>query len=98
MRTGYEVEQVFLRPKRGQTEVELVLVAPSGALKHERQTFPTREFAEAVRRSAQHLANRGDVVSASGLRLRVSREGSLKDDKRLAEAFELEFEDALERS
>ena len=96
MRSGYEVEQLFLRLRGGQFSVECVLVAPSGALKHDTVTFPTRSELEAVKRAARYLAGRGDVEGAEGVRLRVERRGELKDEKNLKRFFVQTFQDELE--
>lgn len=91
MRSGYEVEQVFLRLCGGMLNVELVLVAPSGAIKHDTLTFPTKSELEAVERAARHLSQRGDVEGVSGVRLRVERRGGLKDEPSLKRLFVQEF-------
>ncbi len=96
MRSGYEVEQIFLRPRGGQLAVECVLVAPSGALKRDTLTFPTRSELEATKRAARHLASRGDVEGVSGVRLRVERRGELRDEASLKRLFVQTFEDGLE--
>ena len=96
MRSGYSVEQVFLKLRGGLMNVELVLVAPSGAIKHDKLSFPTRSEFEAVRRGAAHLAARGDVERANGARVRVERRGQLKDEASLKKLFAETFEDALE--
>lgn len=95
MRSGYSVEQVFLRLRGGQMTVEVVLVAVSGALKHDKVSFPTRSELEATRRSAAYLASRGDVDSTDGVRLRVERRGELRDEASLRKLFVETFEDAL---
>ena len=76
--------------------VELVLVAPSGALKHDTLSFPTRSELEATKRSAAHLAARGDVDGANGVRVRVERRGALKDERSLRKLFTETFEDELD--
>lgn len=91
MRSSYQVEQVFVRPKGGQLEVEVVLVALSGALKHDAMSFATRNEGDAVRRAARHLASRGDVESAEKARLRVARGASLVDDAALRRIFRHTF-------
>ena len=96
MRSGYSVEQVFLKLRGGLMKVELVLVAPSGALKRDTLSFPTRSELEATKRSAAHLAARGDVDSANGVRVRAERRGELRDEKSLKKLFVETFEDALE--
>jgi hypothetical protein len=95
MRSGYGVEQVFLRLRGGLLELEFVLVAPSGALKHDKVSFPTRNHIEGVRYAARHLASRGDVDTVSGVRLRVEQRGEFKDDPSLKRMFIHEFQDQL---
>ena len=96
MRSGYSVEQVFLKLRGGFMTLELVLVAPSGAVKHDKLSFPTRSELEATKRGAAHLAARGDVDSVSGVRVRVERRGELKDERALKKLFAETFEDELE--
>ena len=96
MRSGYSVEQVFLKLRGGLMNVELVLIAPSGATKRDTLSFPTRSELEATRRSAVHLAARGDVDSANGVRVRVERRGALRDERSLKKLFVETFEDELE--
>ena len=76
--------------------VELVLIAPSGAIKRDSLSFPTRSELEAIKRSAAHLAARGDVDSTNGVRVRVERRGELKDERALKKLFAETFEDELE--
>ena len=95
MRRGYSVEQVFLRLRGGQISVEVVLVAPSGALKHDKVSFPTRSELEATKRAATYLASRGDIEHADGARLRVERRGELRDEASLKRLFRQTFEDEL---
>lgn len=87
MRSGYRVEQVFVHPKGGGIELSFVLVAPSGALKHDKLSLRETNMGTAVRRAASHLARRGDVDSAAGVRLRVERKGRLTDDAELKHLF-----------
>ncbi len=95
MRSGYSVEQVFLKLRGGLMRVELVLVAPSGAIKRDTLSFPTRSEFEAAKRSARHLAARGDVESTNGARVRVERRGELRDERSLRKLFVETFEDEL---
>ena len=95
MRSSYSVEQVFLKLRGGQIVLEFVLVALSGALKHDRVSFPTRSELEATKRGAVYLASRGDVESAQGVRLRVERRGELRDEASLKRLFIQTFEDEL---
>lgn len=87
MRSGYQVEQVFVRPKGGGMELSFVLVAPSGALKHDKLKLQETDARAAVRRAASHLASRGDVAGVEGVRLRVERKGKLTDDATLKRLF-----------
>ena len=96
MRSGYEVEQVFLRLRGGLLEFEFVLVAPSGALKHDRVSFPTRNSIEGIRYAARYLATRGDVDSVSGARLRVEQRGELRDDVSLKRMFIHAFQEQMD--
>ena len=95
MRSGYSVEQVFLKLRGGQIVLEFVLVALSGALKHDKVSFPTRSELEATKRGALYLASRGDVESTQGMRLRVERRGKLRDEASLKRLFIQTFEDEL---
>ena len=95
MRSGYSVEQVFLRLRGGQMTVEVVLVAPSGAIKHDKVSFPTRSELEATKRTATYLTSRGDVERADGARLRVERRGEFRDEASLKRLFAQTFEDEL---
>ncbi len=96
MRSGYSVEQVFLRLRGGQMTLEVVLVALSGAIKHDKVSFPTRSELEATKRGAAYLAARGDIDSASSARVRVERRGELRDEASLKRLFIQTFEDELE--
>ncbi|MBS3966866.1 MAG: hypothetical protein KGZ60_09735 [Truepera sp.] len=92
MRFGYAVEQVFVRPRGGGLELFVVLVALSGAIKHETLRFLTTNAREAVTRAARQLAARGDIESAEGVRLRVEVRGALRDDAALRRLFVQTFE------
>ncbi len=96
MRTGYAVEQVFLRLSKGGLELSFVLLAVSGALKHETMRFATKNEREVVTRAARFLAARGDVDSADSLRFRVERGGRLKDDASLKTLFTKTFNQELD--
>ena len=95
MRSGYSVEQVFLKLRGGQMTLEFVLVALSGAIKHDKVSFPTRSEFEATKRGAVYLSSRGDVESTQGMRLRVERRGQLRDESSLKRLFIQTFEDEL---
>lgn len=94
MKSGYSVEQVFLRRSGGSEVVDLVFVAPSGALKKERFAFPGATERQALERCARHLAARGDVDRAEDARLRVERGGRLVDDSALKAVFTQAFASA----
>lgn len=88
MRGGYELEQVFLYLRGAMTEVLLVTVAPSGALRRETFKYHTRDLLEASRRAAKHLAQRGDVDDVTDMRLRIEKNDSLQDDPKLKHYFQ----------
>lgn len=88
MRGGYELEQVFLYLRGAMTEVLLVTVAPSGALRREKFKYPTRDLLEASRRAAKSLAQRGDVDEVAGMRLRIEKDKTLHDDAKLKQYFQ----------
>ena len=90
---SYTLEQVFLKLRGGQLELLLVFENIAGARHRETLTYPTRNTIEAVRRTAKHLAYRGDVERVKGLRLRREERGLLKDDSSLKRLFENEFEE-----
>lgn len=92
MRSSYTVEQVFVRPRGGGLELAFVLVALSGAIKHEALRFFSTSAPEAVARAARQLAARGDIESAEGVRLRVEERGALRDDAALRRLFVQTFE------
>lgn len=91
MRGGYELEQVFLYLRGSMTEVLLVTVAPSGALRRETFKYPTRDLHKATLRAAKHLAQRGDVDEVARMRLRVEKKDALRDDSNLKRTFQEEF-------
>lgn len=88
MRGGYELEQVFLYLRGTITEVLLVSVAPSGALRREKFKYPTRDLLEASRRAAKSLAQRGDIDEVADMRLRVEKNSGLQDNIKLRDYFQ----------
>ncbi|CAN5660714.1 hypothetical protein BH24DEI1_BH24DEI1_20380 [soil metagenome] len=94
MRTGYQIEQVFVRAKAGRTEVSLVMVAPSGAIKHETLQALAQDKQAALEQAARVLAFRPDLKSVRGARLRVEAGGRLEDDPGLLAVFVAAFREA----
>jgi hypothetical protein len=87
MRSSYAVDQVFVRPRGGGLELSFVLVALSGAIKHEVLFRPNGDAQEAVAWAARHLAARGDIDRVDRVRLRVEKRGALRDDAVLRHLF-----------
>ena len=91
MQSGYEIDQIFLKRKQGQTEILLVCVAPSGALKRETLQFATLDNKQALGMAARHLARRPDIGSLGKTRLRVDKAGQWFDDTVLQKHFKTRF-------
>lgn len=94
MQSGYEIDQIFVKRKQGQTEILLVCVAPSGALKRETLQFPTLDNKQALSQAARHLAGRTDIGSLGKTRLRVDKTGQWADDASLQKHFKSEYKSA----
>ncbi len=93
MRTGLEVEQLFVRRRGGRLAVLAVLEDPAGARTREETMPPAHDADGAVVTLARHLARRGDVVGAPRLRVRIERaNGDLEDRPDLADRFRRAFD------
>ena len=93
MRTGLEVEQLFVRRRGGRLALLAVLENPAGARTREETMPPASDSAGAVEALARHLARRGDVDGAPRLRVRIERaNGDLEDRPDLADRFRKAFE------
>ena len=97
MQSGYEIDQIFVKRKQGQTEILLVCVAPSGALKRETLQFATLDNKQALGLAAKHLAGRPDIASLGKTRLRVDKAGQWFDDAALQKIFKQKFTIELDR-
>ena len=97
MQSGYEIDQIFVKRKQGQTEILLVCVAPSGALKRETLQFATLDNKQAIGMAAKHLAGRADIGCLGKTRLRVDKAGQWVDDAALQKLFKQKFTIELDR-
>ena len=97
MQSGYEIDQIFVKRKQGQTEILLICVAPSGALKRETLQFATLDNKQALSMAARHLAGRPDIGSLGKTRLRVDKAGQWVDDLALQKLFKQQFKLELDR-
>ena len=96
MRSGYSVEQVFIRPRGGQYSFTFVLVAPSGALLRDSITLHSSNLKQAISMASRYLFAKGFIDEVRGLRLRVERAGTLHDDANLKAQFIRAFETLVE--
>ncbi len=88
----YDLAQVFIKKKMGQTEALLVLENFAGARHRESMLIDSLNQHRAVKLLAKRLFFRGDIDSVDSARLRVERNHSLEDDSALLELLIDEFE------
>jgi len=88
----YELAQVFIKRKMGQTEALLVLENFAGARHRETMLIDSLNANKAVKLLARRLYFRGDIRAVGNARLRIEQKGELKDDFALLKLLQTEFE------